>query len=72
MPEFPLTENNCDSEGVISSLAGIMGTLQSNEVLRSVLNLKTDLAGNMIIFDALKLEFRKVKISRNSKCINKC
>tara|TARA_B110000914_G_scaffold206222_1_gene201970 strand:+ start:86 stop:304 length:219 start_codon:yes stop_codon:yes gene_type:complete len=72
MPEIPLTESNCDSEGVISSLAGIMGTLQANEVLRSILNFKSDLTGNMIIFDALKLEFRKVKLSRNSKCINKC
>ena len=72
MPEMPLIDNNCQNEGIFSPLPGIMGTLQANEVLKSILKLKDDLKGKIIIFDSLKTEFRKSKISINSKCINKC
>ena len=72
MPEAPDTENNCETEGIFSPVAGIMGSLQANEVLKSILNLKNDLAGQMIIFDSLKTKFRKLKLSINRKCINKC
>jgi molybdopterin/thiamine biosynthesis adenylyltransferase len=72
MPEAPDAENNCETEGIFSPVAGIMGSLQANEVLKSILNLKNDLAGQMIIFDSLKTQFRKLKLSINRKCINKC
>ena len=49
-----------------------MGSLQANEVLKTILNKKSDLAGYILIFDALKTEFRKSKISINPKCVNKC
>ena len=32
---------NCDVEGVIPTITGIMGTLQANEVLNSILNFNT-------------------------------
>jgi adenylyltransferase/sulfurtransferase len=72
MPEMPDLENNCQTEGLFSPVAGIIGSLQANEVLKSILNLKKDLTGQIIIFDALKADFRKSKISINKKCINKC
>ena len=45
---------------------------QASEVLKSILNSKNDLTSQILIFDALKTEFRKLKISINKKCINKC
>ena len=72
MPEVPDFQNNCQTEGIFSSVAGIMGTLQANEVLKSILKIKNDLTNHLLIFNALKTEFRKAKISINSKCINKC
>jgi adenylyltransferase/sulfurtransferase len=72
MPEHPTFENNCENEGIFSPVAGIIGSLQANEVLKSVLNLKEDLNKNMLIFDSLKMSLRKVKISINKKCLNKC
>ena len=72
MPIQPNILNNCQDEGIFSPVAGIMGSLQANEVLKTILNSKSDLNGNMIIFNALKSEFRKIKISINSKCLNKC
>ena len=72
MPEIPDTKNDCQSEGIFSPVAGIMGSLQASEVLKSILNSKNDLTSQILIFDALKTEFRKLKISINKKCINKC
>ncbi len=72
MPNFPDFENNCQNEGIFSPVAGVMGSLQANEVLKSLLNIKNDLDNHLLIFNALNLEFRKIKISINPKCINKC
>ena len=40
MPEKPLIENNCQTEGIFSPVAGILGSLQANEVLKTILNFK--------------------------------
>ena len=64
MPEIPDVENNCETDGIISSLAGIMGTLQANEVLKSILNIKTDLSKNILIFNSMKTSLRKVKLKK--------
>ena len=72
MPEIPDLENNCQTEGLFSPIAGIMGALQASEVLKSILNIKDDLLNNILIYDGLKTEFKKLKISFNVKCINKC
>ena len=71
MPEAPNRENNCESEGIFSPVAGVMGALQANEVLKSILNIK-DLTNQVILFDALKTKFKTLKISINKKCLNKC
>jgi adenylyltransferase/sulfurtransferase len=72
MPSPPDFENNCQTEGIFSPVAGIMGSLQANEVLKSILNSKNDLKNRLLIFDALETEFRKSNISVNPECINKC
>ena len=72
MPSPPDDENNCQTEGIFSPVAGIMGSLQANEVLKCILNAKDNLNNRVLIFDAFKTEFRKSKISINPKCINKC
>jgi len=72
MPEIPDLENNCQTEGLFSPIAGIMGALQASEVLKSILNIKDDLLNNILIYNSLKTEFKKLKISSNVECINKC
>ena len=72
IPSLPDYENNCETEGIFSPVAGIMGSLQANEVLKCILNSKNDLTNHVLIFDSLKTDFRKSKISINPKCINKC
>ncbi len=72
MPSPPENENNCQTEGIFSPVAGIMGALQANEVLKCILNTKNSMTNSILIFNSLKTEFRKLKISINPKCINKC
>ena len=72
MPEKPLIEKNCEAEGVFSPVAGVLGSLQANEVLKTILGLKDDLKSHMIIFNSIKYSLRKLKLSNNPHCENKC
>jgi len=72
MPTPPDFENNCQTDGIFSPVAGVMGSLQANEVLKCILNSKNHLKSRLLIFNALDAEFRKSKIVINPKCINKC
>ena len=72
MPEPPENEKNCQADGIFSPVAGIMGSLQANEALKSLLDKKNEFSNYLIIFDGLKTEFKKLKLSVNPNCINKC
>ena len=72
MPEIPEIENNCEDDGVMSTLAGVMGTLQANEVIKTTLKAKNELTSKMIVFNSYDLAFRKIKLRRNKNCINLC
>ena len=72
MPEIPYLENKCDTEGILPTVAGIAGTLQANEVIKSIVEKKNKLIGKMIILNTHNLNFRKVKLTKNSNCIKEC
>ncbi len=72
MPQQPTQEMNCDVEGIFPPVAGILGSLQANEVLKTILSLNDDLDGNILIFDSLKMSIRKSKIQINPSCTNTC
>ena len=72
MPEKPIEERNCDTDGIFSPVAGITGSLQANEVLKTILDLKDDLNNNILIFNSLDMTVRKTKILINPKCSNLC
>jgi molybdopterin-synthase adenylyltransferase len=60
---------NCEYEGILGTIAGIIGTMQANEILKKILNVGKDLNGYILILDLLNLNFRKVKFSKRKKCI---
>jgi len=72
MPEIPEEENKCDTEGILPTVAGIAGTLQANEVVKTILLKKNELVGKMIVFNTLNLNFRKISLARNANCIMDC
>ena len=55
---------NCEYEGVLGTVAGIIGTIQANEVLKKILKIGKNLDGNILILDLLNLNFRKVKLKK--------
>ena len=55
---------NCEYEGVLGTVAGIIGTIQANEVLKKILNIGKSLNGYILILDLLNLNFRKVKLKK--------
>jgi molybdopterin-synthase adenylyltransferase len=60
---------NCEYEGVLGTVAGIVGTMQANEVLKQILNIGKNLDGFIFILDLLNLNFRKVKLNKQKKCL---
>jgi len=63
-----LDSDNCEYEGVVGALGGIIGSIQANEVLKEILGIGNTLCGHILIIDALKLTFRKVKLNKRSDC----
>ena len=72
MPEMPSLDKKCDAEGILPTVAGIAGTLQANEVIKSIIDKKNELVGKMIVFNAIDLNFRKIKLTKNFNCIKDC
>ena len=72
MPDKPIMERNCETEGIFSPVAGILVSLQANEVLKTIIGLKNSLDNQMMIFDSININLRKVKLSFNPNCKNKC
>ena len=59
---------SCEYEGILGTIAGIIGTLQANEILKKILNIGKNLDGFILILDLLNLNFRKVKLNKRKKC----
>jgi len=70
IPRMPrnLDIDNCEYEGVLGPLAGIIGSIQANEAVKEILGIGNSLCGYILIVDALKLTFRKVKLNKRSDC----
>ena len=60
--------DNCEYEGVLGTLGGIIGSIQANEVAKEILGIGDTLCGYILIIDGLKLTFRKVKLNKRSDC----
>ena len=59
---------NCEYEGILGTVAGIVGTMQANEILKKILNIGQNLNKFILILDLLNLNFRKVKFNKRKKC----
>ena len=60
---------NCESEGILGTVDGIVGIIQANEILKKILNIGKDLKSNILILDLLNLKFRKVLFKKRKNCI---
>jgi adenylyltransferase/sulfurtransferase len=62
---------NCEYEGILGPVAGTIGTMLANEVLKKILKVGQNLNGFILIIDLLNLSFRKVKLNKTKKSENK-
>lgn len=69
-PEAPPADlvPRCEEAGILGALAGVMGSLQTTEVLKELLGLGESLAGRMLIYDALNTGFHTINVPQNPDC----
>lgn len=59
---------SCSEGGVLGALAGTIGSMQATEVLKEIMGIGNSLSGNLMLYDALETEFRKISLKRDSNC----
>ena len=67
-PPAPGTVPNCVEGGVLGVLPGVIGCLQATETLKLILGVGQPLLGRLLVFDALALRFRELKLRRDPAC----
>src|SRR2546425_13064406 len=63
-PPPPGLVPNCAEAGVLGALTGVMGSIQAIEVIKQVLEIGDSLVSRFLLFDALAMDFRIVKLRR--------
>jgi molybdopterin/thiamine biosynthesis adenylyltransferase/rhodanese-related sulfurtransferase len=59
---------SCSANGVLGVMAGTMGTLQANEVIKLVLGIGEPLVGRLLLYEALGTRFTELKVRRDPDC----
>jgi molybdopterin/thiamine biosynthesis adenylyltransferase/rhodanese-related sulfurtransferase len=67
-PPPPELAPGCSVAGVLGVVPGIMGLLQTNEVLKVLLGIGETLSGRLLLFDALEAEFTELTLRRDPNC----
>ncbi|CAB1243894.1 thiamin (thiazole moiety) biosynthesis protein [Ruminococcaceae bacterium BL-6] len=67
-PPPPDAVPTCQQAGVLGVMGGVIGTIQAAEALKYLLGVGELLNGSLLTYDALKMSFRKIKITRNREC----
>ncbi len=67
-PDTSVETVTCAAEGVIAPVVGVIGTLQSLEVINQLLQNKEALTGRLLLFDGVTMEFNSIGLPKNPKC----
>jgi adenylyltransferase/sulfurtransferase len=67
-PPPPGMVPSCAEGGVLGILPGVIGTLQATEALKLLLGIGEPLIGRLMIYDALAMRFRELKLRRDPAC----
>lgn len=59
---------SCQEAGVLGVLPGVIGALQATEVLKLIIGKGKPLKNQLLIYDALGVDFRKVRVPKNREC----
>jgi thiazole biosynthesis adenylyltransferase ThiF len=67
-PPPPKAVPSCSQAGVLGAVAGVIGSLQATEALKFLLGLDGLLTDTLLVWNAQRMDFRKVKVKRNPRC----
>jgi adenylyltransferase/sulfurtransferase len=67
-PPPPGLVPSCAEGGVLGVLPGIIGTIQATEAIKLILGVGEPLIGRFLIYDALKMRFRELKLRKDAAC----
>jgi adenylyltransferase/sulfurtransferase len=67
-PPPPGLVPSCAEGGVLGVLPGIVGSIQAMETIKLILGTGDPLVGRLLLFDALAMRFRELKLKRNPEC----
>ena len=67
-PPPPGMVPSCAEGGVLGILPGIIGTIQANETVKLLIGLGQPLVGRLLLFDALRMDFREVRLKKDPAC----
>jgi sulfur-carrier protein adenylyltransferase/sulfurtransferase len=67
-PPPPGLVPSCAEGGVLGVLPGIVGTIQAAETLKLIMGKGEPLIGRLLLFDALAMKFRELKLRKNPEC----
>jgi molybdopterin/thiamine biosynthesis adenylyltransferase len=67
-PPPPDLVPTCKQAGVLGVMGGVIGTLQATEALKYLLGLGDLLTGSLLTYDAIRMEFRKIRLGVNRHC----
>jgi molybdopterin/thiamine biosynthesis adenylyltransferase/rhodanese-related sulfurtransferase len=67
-PPPPELAPGCSVAGVLGVVPGIMGLLQTNEILKLLLEIGDPLIGRLLLFDALESDFTELRLKRDQSC----
>jgi len=59
---------SCSQAGILGVLPGVIGSLQATEAIKYLLRIGKLLTDTLLTYDALEMNFRAVKVSRNPNC----
>ncbi len=71
-PPAPGEAPNCAEAGVLGALPGLIGSLQATEALKWLLGLDEPLLGKLLCVDALRMDFRSIRLGRDPACPHSC
>ncbi len=67
-PPEPGMVPSCAEGGVLGVLPGIIGVMQAIEAVKLVIGVGDTLIGRLVLFDALKMKFRELKVRKDPNC----
>lgn len=59
---------SCAEAGVLGAMCGMMGSMQTTEILKEIMGIGDSLSGSLLVVDGLATEFRKIKVKADPGC----